>query len=379
MLRFRKATEIGTAGAMTLPGHYFTSAEVFAVEREQIFARRWLCAGRAESIPGHGDYFVRSIGTESVIVLRDGGGMVRAFHNVCRHRGTRLCESPCGTLSKTIQCPYHAWTYALDGTLVGAPSMDDPPGFDKSHYALHGVSVALWEGFIFLSLDEPDAPFEQSHAPLIGRFSRFSLAQLRAQRRIEYDVRANWKLIFENYSECYHCPTVHPSLVKLSPAESGANDLTSGPVLGGYMSIVRPGGSLTMSGKLCGPSVGELEPEDRQRVYYYSIFPNLLLSLHHDYVMFHTLWPEAPDRTRIECTWLFHPQAAQQGGFNPDDGVEFWDQTNRQDWHICEQCQLGVSSRAYMPGPYSPRDSISAAFDREYLRAMDQGQSDSGR
>jgi Rieske 2Fe-2S family protein len=187
-------------------------------------------------------------------------------------------------------------------------------------------------------------------------------------------VRANWKLIFENYSECYHCPTVHPSLVKLSPADSGANDLTSGPFLGGYMSIVRPGGSLTLSGDSCGPSVGELRAEDRERVYYYSIFPNLLLSLHHDYVMYHTLWPEAPDRTRIECTWLFDPDAASVPGYNPDDGIEFWDLTNRQDWHICEQCQWGVSSRAYSPGPYSPRDSISAAFDREYLRAMDQAQ-----
>jgi Rieske 2Fe-2S family protein len=313
MGRFLKAAEIGTAGAMTLPGRYFTSAEIFTMERERIFGRHWLCASREESIPGRGDYFVRSIGAESIIVLRDGDGVVRAFHNVCRHRGTRLCESPCGTLSKTIQCPYHAWTYALDGTLVGAPSMDDLSGFEKSSYGLHGVAVALWEGFVFLTLDSPSTPFEQSHAPLLGRFSRFGLPRLRAQRRIDYDVRANWKLIFENYSECYHCPTVHPSLVKLSPADSGENDLTSGPFLGGYMSLVRPGGSLSKSGASCGPPVGQLEPADRSRVYYYSIFPNLLLSLHHDYVMFHTLWPEGPDRTRIECTWLFHPQAAANG------------------------------------------------------------------
>jgi Rieske 2Fe-2S family protein len=374
MHRFLKATEIGTAGAMTLPGRYYTSADVFAAEHERIFARLWLCAGREESLAGPGDYFLCSIGADSVMVLRDGAGGVRALHNVCRHRGTRLCETQSGTLPKTIQCPYHAWTYALDGTLVGAPSMDELPGFDKSHYPLHEVIVALWEGLVFLSLDKDVVPFDRSHAPLLGRFSRFNLPRLKVARRIDYDVRANWKLIFENYSECYHCPTVHPSLVKLSPADSGANDLAGGPFLGGYMSIVRPGGSLTASGGSCGPSVGDLTEEDRQRVYYYSIFPNLLLSLHHDYVMFHTLWPEAPDRTRIECTWLFHPDAATQEGYNPNDGVEFWDLTNRQDWHICEQCQLGVSSRAYTPGPYSPRDSISAAFDREYLRAMGDDQ-----
>src|SRR5262245_28492330 len=143
MHRFLKATEIGTAGAMTLPGRYYTSAEIFATEHERIFARRWLCAGREESIPDPGDYFLRTIGADSVILLRDSAQGVRAFHNVCRHRGTRLCESPSGTLPKTIQCPYHAWTYALDGTLLGAPSMDELPDFEKSHYPLHKVSVAL--------------------------------------------------------------------------------------------------------------------------------------------------------------------------------------------------------------------------------------------
>src|SRR5262245_50232219 len=117
MQRFLKATEIGAAGAKTLERPYYTSVNVFAEERERIFARHWLCAGREESIPGRGDYFLRSLGADSVIVLRDGNGVVRAFHNVCRHRGTRLCEAPRGTLSKTIVCPYHTWTYSLDGRL----------------------------------------------------------------------------------------------------------------------------------------------------------------------------------------------------------------------------------------------------------------------
>jgi Rieske 2Fe-2S family protein len=136
------------------------------------------------------------------------------------------------------------------------------------------------------------------------------------------------------------------------------------------MVITALGGSLTLSGRACGPAVGDLPAEDRNRVYFYTIFPNLLLSLHPDYVMFHTLRPEAPDRTHITCEWLFHADAFGQPGFDAQDAVGFWDETNRQDWNICERSQLGVSSRAYEPGPYSPREGISAAWDREFLRAI---------
>jgi Rieske 2Fe-2S family protein len=210
----------------------------------------------------------------------------------------------------------------------------------------------------------------RAFAPLAGRFSRFNIASLRSGGRIDYDVQANWKLVFQNYSECLHCPIIHPGLAKLTPYTSGENDLFDGPFLGGYMVITASGGSLTMSGRACAPAVGELPAEDQHRVYFYSIFPNLLLSLHPDYVMFHTLWPQTPERTRITCEWLFHPDAFGQPGFDPDDAVRFWDETNRQDWHICEQSHAGIASRAYQPGPYSPREGIAAAWDREFLRAI---------
>jgi Rieske 2Fe-2S family protein len=286
---------------------------------------------------------------------------------VCRHRGTRLCEDLSGH-SSTIQCPYHAWTYALDGRLVGAPHMtgETVRGFNKADYSLHAVRLALWEGFIFVNLGDASASLEEWFAPLAGKFSQWNMPHLRSAERIEYDVRANWKLIFENYSECYHCPGVHPMLSKVSPYDSAENDLTAGPFLGGFMKI-NQGKSLTMSGNTCALSVGG---KDLQQVFYYSIFPNMLLSMHPEYVMVHQLWPQAPDRTLIYCYWFFHPEAAGRPDFNPNDAIEFWDMTNKQDWHVCELSQQGIASRAYQPGPYSSRESIPAAWDREYLHRM---------
>lgn len=370
MTQFFKAAEVGTQNAMTLPGSFYTSVDTFRQEQEALFLQHWLCVGRDEQLSQPGDYFVRTLGTESVVIVRGRDSVVRAFHNVCRHRGARLCEEGAGHFKNVIRCPYHAWTYALDGHLLGAPSMDELTGFTTDSYPLHSVSLETWEGFLFLSFAAQPEPFGRTYAPVLGKFGSYNLSSLRTARRINYDVRANWKLIFENYSECFHCSPIHPSLVKLSPADSGANDLISGAFLGGYMDVKDSDGSLTVSGKACSLPVGDLCPEDQHRVYYYSLFPNMLLSLHPDYVMVHTIWPQAPDRTRIECAWLFHPDAAVQPEFDPDDGVKFWDRTNREDWHVCEISQLGVASRAYTPGPYSPRESISAAFDREYLRAM---------
>jgi Rieske 2Fe-2S family protein len=232
------------------------------------------------------------------------------------------------------------------------------------------VAIESWEGFLFINLAPEPEPFAQAYERLLERFSRFNLPTLAVARTIEYDVRSNWKLLFQNYSECYHCGPVHPPLAKITPPTSGENDLTDGPFTGGFMVINQEHQSLTMSGRSCGLMVGNLPKEDLNRVYYYALFPNMLLSLHPDYVMFHTLWPEAPDRTRIFCSWLFHPDTLVNPECNPDDGIEFWDMTNRQDWHICEQSQLGVQSRAYQPGPYSKRESLSVQFDREVLKAL---------
>ena len=365
---FRKTAETFTSGARTLPQSYFISPEVFVREQERILSTQWLCIGHQSQIAKAGDYFVQDVAGESLIILRDQQGEVRGFYNVCRHRGTRLCEEKTGQLRETIQCPYHAWTYGLDGRLTGAPHMDKVDGFDKAEHSLLAVRLGLWQGFIFVNLGEEPTPLETAFAPLAAKFTHWNLPELRSAKRIEYDVRANWKLIFQNYSECYHCPLVHPALSKLTPYDSTENDLCEGPFLGGFMLITQ--GSMTMSGNACALPVGDIKGADHHRVFYYSIFPNLLLSLHPDYVMVHQVWPQSPERVIIFCDWFFHPHAFGRADFHPDDAIEFWDMTNREDWHVCELSQQGIASRAYRPGPYSPRESIVAAWDREYLRVL---------
>ena len=381
--RFRKTVETFAVGAKTLPQKYFVSPEIFAQEQERIFSRQWVLVGHQSQIAEAGDYFTAEISGENFIVVRDKHGAIHGFYNVCRHRGSRLIENRNGQCA-AIQCPYHAWTYALDGRLLGAPHMDDVSGFDKADYSLHRVNLGLWEGFIFVNLSETGAltsilsqrerrkqdgfvSLEDWFAPLNGKFSHWNMSILQPAKRIEYDVRANWKLMFENYSECYHCPGVHPQLQTVSPYDSAENDLRKGPFLGGFMKI-NPGKSLTMSGNACAAFVGKIE--NLQQVFYYSIFPNMLLSLHPEYVMVHQLWPQSPERTLIVCDWLFHPDAFGRKDFRPDDAIQFWDMVNRQDWHVCELSQQGIASRAYQPGPYSSRESIPAAWDDYYLRQI---------
>jgi glycine betaine catabolism A len=373
---FRKTTESFVAGARTLEQPYFTGREIFAQEQAKIFAQLWVLVGHQSQLVKPGDYFLATVSDESLIVLRDQDSALRGFYNVCRHRGTRLCEEASGQV-RAIQCPYHAWTYALDGQLIGAPHMENTLGFKKGDYSLQQVQLALWEGFIFVNLSRAPLSAKEWFAPLTGKFTHWNLPRLRSEKRITYEVRANWKLIFENYSECYHCPLVHPALARVSPYDSAENDLCEGPFLGGFMAIAK-GSSLTMSGKTCARPVGDMMGEEDPRVFYYSIFPNMLLSLHPDYVMVHRLSPQSPERTVIDCNWLFHPEAsgASDLGCNFQDAVEFWDMTNRQDWHVCELSQQGISSRAYQPGPYSPRESIPAAWDREYLRFMQDSELD---
>ena len=359
-------------GAMTLPQQYYTSPEIFAGEIESIFARRWLCVGRADQIARAGDYFLAELFGESLIVVRGNDDVIRAHYNVCRHRGTRMCEEKSGTLAGSIMCPYHAWTYGLDGALMAARNMQTVDGFDKTLYPLHQAAVHVWEGFIFLCLSERPEPFDRVYSQLLGRWKQWDIGALRAAKRIDYDLACNWKLIFLNYSECYHCPLIHPALDRLSPSDSGRNDLQEGDFQGGFMTFRenRAGGSMTLSGHTTRAPLPGLDRDEIERVYYYTIFPTMLLSLHPDYVMVHYVTPVSHARTLVTCEFLFDKAAMAAPDFDPSDAVEFWDMTNRQDWHVCELSQSGIRSRAYTPGPYGNQEGLLESFDRNYLAAM---------
>ena len=361
-----KAREVMPAAARTLPPEYYIDRGFFDREMDRLFARMWVYAGREEEVDRPGRFVVRELLGESIIVTRSAAG-VNAFYNVCRHRGTRLCTEADGVFSGSIQCPYHSWTYDLDGRLIGAPHMDEVPHFRKDDYPLNRVAADTWAGHVFINLD-PNAPNAAPLSAQLGtlpaKFRPWRMEDLRRGKRIVYDVKANWKLIIQNYNECLHCPNLHPALNKLSHYLSGENEPLQATYMGGRMDL-RPGVETLSKDGLCRRDfLPGLSDDDRRRVYYYAIFPNMLLSLHPDYMMVHSLWPIAPDRTINVCEWHFQPSELARKEFDASDAIEFWDMTNRQDWHVCELSQLGISSRAYRPGPYSNREDLLYAFDR---------------
>ena len=361
-------------GAKTLEARFYLSPSIFELELARIFSTHWLCAGRESEIADCGRLLIAQVAGESVIVLRNQGGAIRAFYNVCRHRGTRLCEVSPDTAAKLLCCPYHGWTYDLQGKLVAAPNMHGQADFEQSQYSLKPVAVESWNGFIFVNLDNPPTPLRETHAPIFGQFDRWSLNELVSVKRLEYEVAANWKLIFQNYNECYHCPRIHPQLNSMSSYKSASNDINTGPFLGGPMELADGVHSMTTSRQACGPMLPKLSPQDQRRVYYYSLFPAMLVSPHPDFVLVHRVEPITTNSTKIRCEFLFHPDAILQPNFDPTPATDFWHATNLEDWHASELSQQGISSRAYEPGPYSDLECTLVAFDQHYLQLIQSGE-----
>jgi phenylpropionate dioxygenase-like ring-hydroxylating dioxygenase large terminal subunit len=364
----------GTNGLeKSLPSHYYTSAEIFEREKNLIFAEEWFCAGREEELPAAGNYKVLEVAEESVLVVRTARGELRAHYNVCRHRGARLCASPRDSESNvnlaggvmpsgSIRCPYHQWTYNLEGQLIGAPYLKDAEGFCKEDFSLYPVGVDTWGGFFFLNLNPKDASGEKCDVrsqlgPSVQRVARYPLAQLRTGHSISYDVAANWKILMENYNECYHCGGLHPELCEIVPdfKQAGGSNLDWENGIphreGAY--------TFTKTGKTNRAPFPGLSAEEKVRHKGELCFPNLMISLACDHVAAFLLWPLAPDRTRIVCSFLFHPDEISKPAFDPSDAVEFWDLVNRQDWAICERVQKGVSSRVHKFGYYAPMEDPS--------------------
>ncbi|HEX5819218.1 MAG TPA: aromatic ring-hydroxylating dioxygenase subunit alpha [Gemmatimonadales bacterium] len=352
----------------TLPARYFTDPGVFHEERERFFAGMWVYVGRAEEIAGPGDYIVREVAGESLILTRQASGALAAFYNVCRHRGTRLCTEASGRFADRIQCPYHAWTYGLDGSLLAAPHMEAAAGFDRAEHGLAPAGIDEWDGHLFVTLREDPQPLAEQLGALPEKFAAWRMGELRRAYRITYDVKANWKLLILNYSECLHCPVIHPGLQRLSHYMTGDNDPATPTWLGGSMLLREEIFTMSRDGQRRRAPLPGLSEVQQRHVYYYAVLPNLLLSLHPDYVMTHALRPVACDRTEVACEWLFHPRDHADPLFDPADAIDFWDETNREDWRVSELSQQGIGSRAYRPGPYSPREGLLWDFDQVVRR-----------
>jgi Rieske 2Fe-2S family protein len=361
----------------TLPSSWYYDEAIYRQEKERIFCREWFCAAREEELAAPGDYRVLDIAGESILLVRNRDRVLRAFYNVCRHRGARLCragDAPTPGMAvqggviagRSILCPYHQWSYDLDGRLIAAPHLGNLPGFDKSSIRLYPVGVECWGGFIFLHLTPAEArPFKEQLGEIPERIQRYPLSELRIGHSIRYEVAANWKSICENYNECYHCGGVHPELCSVVPAfreaGGGALDWSSG--------IPHREGAYTFthSGKTARRAFPGLNADEQTRHKGEVIYPNLFISLACDHAAVFLLQPRGPERTDITCHFLFEPHEIAQPNFDPMDAVEFWDITNAQDWSICESVQRGMHSRVHTHGYYAPMEDYSLDI-RRYVK-----------
>jgi Rieske 2Fe-2S family protein len=351
----------------TLPARYYTEPAWFDAEMRQIFAGMWIHVGRLEQVASRGQFARCDVGDASVLVVGDGAERPRAFLNVCRHRGTRLCDAAAGRFPGSIQCPYHAWTYDLDGRLIGAPLMDDVDGFDRSDYPLHRAACEVWDGHVFINLSDSPGPLATQLRDLPERFAPWRMGELKMVHRVEDDVNANWKLIVQNYSECLHCPVIHPLLNRMHHYLGASNVPSTDTYCGGGMGFKEGVETLSVDGRRRRAVLPGLSGSETALVNYFVIYPNLLLTLHPDYMLTVTIWPQSPQRTHLVTEWHFHPDEITRPGFIYEDAVAFWDVTNREDWAISERSHRGIASRGYTPGPYSNRETQLWEFDRFIL------------
>lgn len=352
--------------AVTLPGFVHHDHALFAHELATLF-RGWLCAGHVDGLRHAGDTRVVNVGHESFILSRAADATLNVFHNVCRHRGTRLLPAGESTCQHLV-CPYHAWRYATTGELTRAPGM--PAGFDLTQHGLKRVRHAQLYGFVFVCVDDKAADLAQRFDDFPD-LSHHALETLVRGELRDYEVAANWKLIGQNFNECYHCPGAHPQLHRLSrDADLPDFDHRGTHFTGGPMRIAAPHASLTVDGTTPRPPLPGIDADAPPLVYYFHLFPNLLLSIAPDYALAHYLFPLAPNRTAVQTEWLFARSVRDAADFDGRDAVDFWEQTNQQDFALCENAHAGLASSGHEPGPYHPLERCVHDFDRWYLGAI---------
>ena len=336
-----------------LPRAAYVDPAVFEWEQRNIFSG-WTCVGNAGDLATVGAQKAVGTGPNAILLVRAEDDTVRAFANTCRHRGHELLACGATAKGRSIVCPYHSWSYRLDGRLRNAPGFRDVDGFEPDEFGLAELRLANWHGWLFVDASGEDAEFSEHVAGLKDVVGPYHPEDLTIVARHSYELATNWKVIAENYQECYHCSTIHPELSRISPPTSGENLELKGSWMGGWMSIVEGAETMSLTGKSGGVTIQGLSEQELRSVMYLVGYPNLLVSLHPDYVMTHLMTPLAVDRTHVECAWAFPKDVAAKADFDPSYAVDFWDLTNRQDWAACESVQRGLTSPHARPGPLAP-------------------------
>jgi Rieske 2Fe-2S family protein len=338
----------------TLPGTAYTDPAVYARETDRVFGRRWMCAVRVADVAATGRFATVEIGGESILVIRGRDQVLRAFLNACRHRGALVCTEESGAVRRNLQCPYHAWTYGLDGALVAAPNLSSLGDIDRTRYGLVPVTSREWLGYLWICLDADPPSFEETVMGAVtdrlgdpDMIDRWDVPGLALAHRETYEVAANWKLIVENFMECYHCATIHPELTEVLP--EFADGLAAQYYVGHGAEFGSQIDGFTVDGSAGADALPSLAPEHDRRYYAITVNPTVFVNLVPDHVIVHRMFPRAIDRTTVICDWLYAPDVVASGR-DVSAGVELFHRVNQQDFDACERTQPGMSSRAYTHG-----------------------------
>ena len=354
-------TRLPTEKAVSIDPRAYYDQEFYNLEKKQVFKRNWVVAGPVDRVINSGDILVTEVAGQSIIVTMDEDKELRAFYNVCRHRGARLCSSS-GTTSKYIKCPYHSWGYNLKGECVGTPmftkgasrreiemhDMSQLIGFDKKDFSLFPVRVAQWGMLIFVCLDDTTPPLDEYVGDLTSRLANHKLNEMKVLKEQTYEINCNWKLLMENAIEYYHLPTVHPRLAKTSKIADHHRWQGTGMYCGICTS---PVSTTDDSGWLSMKNLSSLTEIEKNSGYFFTLFPNIVIFIMPSHSFIIHAQPVGPTKT-VETAWLMgHPDCVDEmSGSAIDEVMEFWDQVNTEDVEICEQVQQGVMTDVYPGG-----------------------------
>jgi Rieske 2Fe-2S family protein len=353
-----------------LPASWYRDPAHHQRELDVFWYRRWIAVAREEEIAAPGDWKLARIGTQSLVLLRGEAGELRAFHNTCRHRGSVLCTAEEGRFArKRIVCPYHGWTYDLAGRLIATPRRMETPDFTTQDFSLFAVQADLWGGFVFVNLSADREPLRSVLGDVERRYQRYGFEKLKIGKRIVADVKANWKLLAENFCECFHCPPVHPEFCRIVTSYQDAGAWGLRGTLEAKPEYRAGARTLTLDGSARLPAFQGLTEEEKQRLYAAEmVLPNLFLNVHPDYVNSQLVFPTGPESVRIVYDWLFEPQHLPLAQADLQHYVALWEITNRQDAQNCEWQQQGLQSREFKHGVYVPQEFDAHRFD-QWVRA----------